>query len=47
MSLLETSSEYTDVRTDILFADSNIINVVYTDKEGVDRTSKFYCNKKG
>lgn len=43
----ETSSEYTDVRTDILFNNSNIINVVYTDKEGLDRTSKFYCNKKG
>lgn len=41
----ETNKENDNLRTDILFANSKIINVKYTDKIGMDRESKSYCQK--
>jgi len=40
----EAKKEYTKVTTDILFKHSDIINVNYTNKEGLERTSKYTCH---
>lgn len=40
----ESKKEYTKATTDILFEHSDIINVNYTNKEGLERTSKYTCN---
>jgi len=37
--------EYIDVTTDILFNQGEVLNIEYTDKEGLDRISKYYCDK--
>ena len=39
----ESRKEYIGVTTDILFKESNIINVVNTNKEGLERTSTYTC----
>ena len=31
--------------TDKLFENAEIINLEYTDKEGLERISKYYCNR--
>ena len=37
--------EYTTTTTDILFDNGEIINLKYSDKEGLDRISTIYCDK--
>lgn len=39
-----TSSEYVSTTTDILFNNSNVINIEYSDKVGLDRTSVYSCD---
>lgn len=41
----EATKEYIKIPTDILFKNSNIINVVNTNKEGLERTSTYTCPK--
>lgn len=43
----KTTDEYIKATTDKLFSNSEVINLKYSDKVGLDRTSKYYCNKKG
>ena len=40
----EANKEYVKIPTDILFKNSNIINVVNTNKEGLERTSTYTCH---
>lgn len=40
----EANKKYTSIPTDILFKNSNIINVVNTNKEGLERTSTYTCH---
>lgn len=39
----KTTKLYTNTTTDNLFNNSEVINLKYTDKVGLDRTSKYYC----
>lgn len=39
-----TSSEYVSATTDILFNNSNVIGIEYSDKVGLDRTSMYSCD---
>ena len=41
----KVAKEYTNTTTDILFGNGEIINLKYSDKEGLDRISQFYCDK--
>ena len=41
----KTTKEYTNTNTEELFNNGEIINLKFSDKEGLDRTSKFYCDK--
>ena len=41
----EANKEYVNIPTDILFENSNIINVVNTNKEGLERTRTYTCHK--
>lgn len=41
----KTTKEYTTTNTEELFNNGEIINLKFSDKEGLDRTSKFYCDK--
>lgn len=40
-------NEYIDVDTDKLFNQGEVLDIEYTDKEGLDRVSKYYCDKEG
>lgn len=40
----KTTSEYVNGTISELFANSEIINTLYSDKVGLDRTNKYYCN---
>lgn len=40
-------NEYIDVDTDKLFNQGEVLDIEYTDKEGLDRVSKYYCGKEG
>lgn len=42
--IFTTSSEYVSTTTDILFDNSNVIGVEYSDKVGIDRTSMYSCD---
>lgn len=41
----KTSRDYLITTTDKLFDKGEIINIEYSDKEGLDRTSKYYCDR--
>ena len=41
----KVAKEYTNTTNDILFGNGEIINLKYSDKEGLDRISQFYCDK--
>lgn len=41
----KTTEEYMNTTTDNLFNNGEIINVKFSNKEGLDRTSKYYCDK--
>ena len=41
----KTTKEYTTTTSDILFDNGEIINLKYSDKEGLDRISQVYCDK--
>lgn len=41
----KTDEKNIDVTTDILFDNSEIINIKYTDKVGMERESRSYCDK--
>lgn len=40
----EANKEYIKIPTDILFKNANIINVINTNKEGLERTSTYTCH---
>ena len=40
----KTNKEYINGQTTELFSNSEIINIIYTDKEGLERTNKYTCN---
>lgn len=39
----KTNNQYIKTTTDKLFNNSEVINLKYTEKEGLERTSKYYC----
>lgn len=43
--IFKTTKDYINTTTDNLFNNSEVINLKYSDKVGLDRTSKFYCNE--
>lgn len=40
----KTKKEYINSQTTELFSNSEIINIIYTDKEGLERTNKYTCS---